>query len=74
MAKGYWYFRLLDDNRVLLGGGRNINEDQEATTELTITENIIVPLENILKEIILPNDNHQIELAWSGVMGFSDNH
>ncbi len=66
--KGYYYFRNLE-NRILLGGGRNLDFDNETTTELEITEKIQNHLEYLLKNIILPNHKFEIEYRWSGIMG-----
>lgn len=74
IGKGFWYFRALPDNRILLGGGRNLNFLGEATTELTTTSEIMGPLKEILKQVIVPGQDPQIDYAWAGVMGFSPDH
>lgn len=66
--KGYYYFRNID-NRILLGGGRNLDFEGETTTELSETEIIQNALEKLLKEVILPNQDFEIEHRWSGIMG-----
>lgn len=66
--EGYYYFRNVG-NRVLLGGGRNLDFEGETTTELETTETIQKALEKMLAERILPNVNYTIENRWSGVMG-----
>jgi len=66
--KGYVYFRNIDD-RVLLGGGRNLFEQQETTEEFGITENIKKYLLQLLNEVILPNKKVKIERCWSGILG-----
>ena len=68
LDKGYYYFRNID-NRVLLGGGRNLDFKTEETTEFGQTEIIQNKLEELLKTIILPNTNFEIEHRWSGIMG-----
>jgi gamma-glutamylputrescine oxidase len=68
LEKGYYYFRNID-NRILLGGGRNLDFKTEETTEFGETEIIQNQLEKILKETILPNTNFEIEHRWSGIMG-----
>lgn len=70
--KGYFYFRNID-NRILIGGGRNLFFSQEETTEMQNTDNITSALENILKEIVIPNQTVMIDYAWSGIMSFGDN-
>ena len=68
LEKGYYYFRNID-NRILLGGGRNLDFKTEETAEFGQTEIVQNQLENYLKEIILPNTNFTIEHKWSGIMG-----
>ena len=66
--KGYYYFRNIDD-RILLGGGRNLAFETETTTEFGQTELIQNRLEELLKEVILPNTDFKIAHRWSGIMG-----
>ncbi|APG65783.1 FAD-dependent oxidoreductase [Tenacibaculum todarodis] len=68
LDKGYYYFRNID-NRILFGGGRNLDFKTEETTEFGETEIIQNKLEEILKTTILPNTNFEIEHRWSGIMG-----
>lgn len=65
---GYYYFRNIDD-RVLFGGGRNLDFKGEETTEFETTEKIQSSLENLLKTVILPNTAFEIEHRWTGIMG-----
>lgn len=68
LDKGYYYFRNIND-RILLGGGRNLDFEGETTTELNQTEKIQNRLEDLLKNVILPNQEFEIEHRWSGIMG-----
>ena len=68
LDKGYYYFRNIND-RILFGGGRNLDFKTEETTEFGETEIIQNELEIILKETILPNTKFEIEHRWSGIMG-----
>ena len=68
LDKGYYYFRNIE-NRILLGGGRNLDFDGETTTELNQTEIIQNRLEELLKEVILPEIDFKIAHRWSGIMG-----
>lgn len=68
LDKGYYYFRNID-NRILFGGGRNLDFKTEETSEFGETTIIQNELEKILKETILPNINFEIEHRWSGIMG-----
>ncbi|RZK18605.1 MAG: FAD-binding oxidoreductase [Pedobacter sp.] len=67
--KGYYYFRNIDD-RILLGGGRNIDFKAEETTSFGETSSIQSALENLIKTIILPDQSFEIDLRWSGIMAF----
>ncbi|MEZ4874497.1 MAG: FAD-dependent oxidoreductase [Flavobacteriaceae bacterium] len=68
LDKGFYYFRNID-NRILLGGGRNLDFKGETTTEMTTTQYIQNTLEELLKNTILPNKAIEIEYRWSGIMG-----
>jgi len=68
LDKGYYYFRNID-NRILFGGGRNLDFKGEETSEFGQTEIIQNSLKTILKETILPNTPFEIESTWSGIMG-----
>jgi glycine/D-amino acid oxidase-like deaminating enzyme len=68
LDKGYYYFRNIDD-RILIGGGRNLDFDGETTTQLGQTDLIQNRLEELLKEVILPNTEFKIAHRWSGIMG-----
>ncbi|HSD07935.1 FAD-binding oxidoreductase [Flavobacterium sp.] len=71
LDKGYYYFRNVG-NRILLGGGRNLDFDTENTTEFGQTEIVQKKLEDLLKKVILPNQKVQIEHRWSGIMGMGN--
>ncbi len=71
LDKGYYYFRNID-NRILLGGARNIDFATETTTQFGETEIIQNKLETLLKEVILPNHEFKIAHRWSGIMGMGD--
>jgi gamma-glutamylputrescine oxidase len=66
--EGYFYFRNID-NRILLGGGRNLDFEGEKTSEISTTQLIQNRLTQLLKEVILPNEEHSIAYSWAGVMG-----
>lgn len=68
LDQGYYYFRNID-NRILLGGGRNLDFKTEETTAFGQTEIIQNKLKNLLKTTILPNTNFEIDHQWSGIMG-----
>jgi gamma-glutamylputrescine oxidase len=66
--KGYYYFRNID-NRILLGGGRNLDFKGETTTEMITTPVIQTALETLLKELIIPYSKVEVEMRWAGIMG-----
>jgi glycine/D-amino acid oxidase-like deaminating enzyme len=66
--KGYYYFRNIND-RILFGGGRNLEPETETTTEIALNENIQKNLDILLKEMILPGVKYEVEHRWSGIMG-----
>ena len=67
--KGYYYFRNIG-NRVLFGGGRNLDFITEETSEFGLTELVQHKLDELLKDVILPDTPFEVEHRWSGIMGF----
>lgn len=68
LDKGYYYFRNVG-NRILFGGGRNLDITGETTIEFGETKLIQDRLEHLLKTVILPGIPYEIEQRWSGIMG-----
>ncbi|MEO8533263.1 MAG: FAD-dependent oxidoreductase [Flavobacterium sp.] len=68
LDRGYYYFRNIGD-RILLGGGRNLDFETETTTVFGQTIIVKNKLEDLLKNVILPNREFQISHRWSGIMG-----
>jgi gamma-glutamylputrescine oxidase len=71
MDRGYYYFRNVA-NRVLLGGGRNLDFKAEETFEMSTSVKIQEHLKALLKTKILPNQEFEIEHSWSGIMGMGN--
>jgi gamma-glutamylputrescine oxidase len=69
--KGYFYFRNVGE-RILFGGGRNLDFEGETTEHFGDNKLIIKELEKYLKEYILPNQPFEIEQIWSGIMAFNE--
>src|SRR5690606_24987797 len=67
LDEGYYYFRNLDD-RILFGGGRNLDFKGEETTSFGETRLIQQRLEDLLRTVILPYTPFEIDLRWSGIM------
>jgi len=68
LDEGYYYFRNID-NRILLGGGRNLDQKGETTSEMGTTQTIQFALEDLLSKVILPNQKIEIDQRWSGILG-----
>lgn len=68
LDRGYYYFRNID-NRILLGGGRNLDFKTEKTTKNGLTKLVQDKLESILNHIIFPEGSFEIDSRWSGIMG-----
>lgn len=66
--EGYYYFRNID-NRVLFGGGRNLDKSAETTTEIENSPLIINELKKLLNDVILPSTPYEIDYHWAGIMG-----
>lgn len=69
MDEGFFYFRNYG-NRVIFGGGRNLDFENESTTEFRVNEKILTVLKEKLSNIILPDFPYEIDMTWSGIMGF----
>ena len=68
LDEGYYYFRNIN-NRILFGGGRNLDFQTEETTEFGQTELVQNKLIEILKTTIFPETDFEVEQSWSGIMG-----
>ena len=69
--EGYYYFRNYE-NRIIFGGGRNLDIEGETTTEFGLNQLILDKLKKDLSEFILPGQLYDIEQVWSGIMAFGD--
>ncbi len=69
--EGYYYFRNID-NRILFGGGRNLDFKAEETWEFGETDAIKNKLTAYLRDMILPGQHFEIDYWWSGIMGFGE--
>ncbi|WP_417363253.1 NAD(P)/FAD-dependent oxidoreductase [Galbibacter sp.] len=68
LDRGFYYFRNID-NRILLGGGRNLDMQTEQTTVFDTTKVIQDKLDQLLRNVILPNTEVEVDSRWSGIMG-----
>lgn len=69
--EGFYYFRNYE-NRIIFGGGRNLDFEKESTTKFESNEKILEDLKNKLDNIILPLQQYEIDLCWTGIMGFNE--
>jgi glycine/D-amino acid oxidase-like deaminating enzyme len=69
---GYYYFRNFND-RIIFGGGRNLDFENETTLELGYTDLIQIRLKTYLEEVIIPGISFEIDQKWSGIMAFGQN-
>lgn len=67
--EGYYYFRNID-NRILFGGGRNLDFAAEETSTFGHTETVQESLLSYLNNVILPGGHAEVAYWWSGIMGF----
>ncbi len=70
--EGYFYFRNFN-NRLLIGGGRNLAMEDESTTNFGINLTIRDRIYTDLEQMILPDKPFKIDMEWSGIMGFGEN-
>lgn len=68
---GYYYFRDLGD-RILFGGGRNLDFEGETSTEFELNQTIHQQLLFKLQNEILPGQTFEIDSQWSGIMCVGD--
>lgn len=69
--KGYVYFRNIGEQKILLGGGRNIAYDEECTSKFGVNQTIKEYLINFADEVLELEKGWSIEHEWSGIMGFT---
>jgi glycine/D-amino acid oxidase-like deaminating enzyme len=70
--EGYYYFRNFKD-RVLIGGGRNLDFKKENTSQMGLNSSIQNHLIRMLKKDILPGKKFEVEQQWTGIMGIGEN-
>lgn len=71
MDRGYVYFRNIE-NRLLIGGARNIDLFNEETYDQDhFNEKIVMRLKSIINEQILKGISYKIDYQWTGLLGVS---
>jgi glycine/D-amino acid oxidase-like deaminating enzyme len=68
LDKGYYYFRNIED-RILFGGGRNLDFVAEETSKMGLTSLVQNTLEELLATTSLPKTPFEVDKRWSGRMG-----
>ena len=71
MDQGYYYFRNIND-RILFGGGRQLDFDGEKTSKFGLNLYIQKRLSKLLKSVILPQTPFEIDDRWNGIMGIGE--
>lgn len=69
MEEGYIYFRNIE-NRILIGGARNLASNEETTYDMHMPNvSIINRLLEVLSKDILKGESFEIAHAWTGLLG-----
>jgi glycine/D-amino acid oxidase-like deaminating enzyme len=68
MDEGFYYFRNFN-NRILFGGGRNLDIKGEETSAIDLSMTIQNKLDELLENVILPNTSYEVDMRWAGIMG-----
>lgn len=68
--KGYIYFRNVG-NRLLIGGGRNLDVPGEETDRFGINKTIKNHLVNFVSDVLKLSKGWSVDHEWSGIMGFT---
>ncbi len=71
MDQGYYYFRNIND-RILFGGGRQLDFEGEKTSKFGLNIHIQERLSKLLKSVILPQTPFEIDDRWNGIMGIGE--
>lgn len=66
--KGFYYFRNIGD-RILLGGARNRDMENENTEQFGFNPTIIETLEEFLYDHLATRDQCKVDFQWSGIIG-----
>lgn len=69
---GYVYFRNVD-NRLLLGGARDLAKEEETTDQFGTNQKIRDYLMTFANDVIRLPEGWEIDMEWSGIMGVTEN-
>lgn len=70
--EGYIYFRDVDD-RLLIGGARNVAKNEEETDEFGVNPAVKDNLTRFINKVLKLPAGWKIEQEWSGIMGMTAN-
>lgn len=68
---GFYYFRGVGNNQLLLGGARSLDIDVETTIEFGTNEKIKKHLTDFANNVLGLPEGWEIAKEWSGIMGFT---
>ncbi|GAB5538522.1 MAG: FAD-dependent oxidoreductase [Salibacteraceae bacterium] len=71
LDEGFYYLRNIGD-RILFGGGRNMDFSEEATHTFGLNDKIQDALESKLQDLFTFKRPPEIDFRWSGIMGFGE--
>ena len=71
LEEGYYYFRNYGE-RLMLGGGRNLDFKGEESLEMKTTDLIMDKLKELMEQIIIPDQEYKIADSWAGIMAFGE--
>ncbi|MBI3232514.1 MAG: FAD-binding oxidoreductase [Bacteroidetes bacterium] len=57
-------------NRILFGGGRNMDFETETTDDFALNNDIQESLDHYLKTLIIPKIEYTVAKRWAGIMAF----
>ncbi|MTI86775.1 MAG: FAD-binding oxidoreductase [Balneolaceae bacterium] len=70
--RGYYYFRNIGEDRLLLGGARSIDIEKETTRDFGVNQKVKEHLMEFANDILSLPESWEIEQEWSGIMGFTE--
>lgn len=70
--QGFYYFRNVN-SRILIGGARNKDIENEETRDFSISSTIQTELESFLKKHFVVDVKIENNMPWAGIMGFTHN-
>ena len=69
--EGFYYLRNVED-RVLIGGGRNLQMEGETTESFGLNNEIQEAIETVMHRVLEIPDEVEVDMRWSGIMAFGE--